>query len=226
LNKDQHLLFLSLTPDFDGMSLTVSELRDQLSSLSLDTRGNKQTLKSRLAKHNKSSTSPSRSATPPPIDNGRRPQGQEYDSYLVFDVEATCERLDGVPRLAFALVPTLTDQPFRARTNQIFADIDRYPNEIIEWPVILLQWRQIPSTSTSHSDPTTSEDTEESTTEGGEWRLEKVAEFHSYVKPTWNPILSQFCTELTGITQVRLLLFSFASYYATDSYTYMRIGRD
>lgn len=37
-------------------------------------------------------------------------------------------------------------------------------------------------------------------------RLEVVDEFRSFVKPTWRPQLSQFCTDLTGITQVRVLL--------------------
>ena len=32
--------------------------------------------------------------------------------------------------------------------------------------------------------------------------LEVVDTFHSYVRPTWRPVLSQFCTDLTGITQV------------------------
>jgi inhibitor of KinA sporulation pathway (predicted exonuclease) len=32
--------------------------------------------------------------------------------------------------------------------------------------------------------------------------LQKVAEFRSFVKPTWRPQLSPFCTALTGITQV------------------------
>lgn len=36
-------------------------------------------------------------------------------------------------------------------------------------------------------------------------RLEIVDEFRSFVKPTWRPRLSQFCTDLTGITQVRFL---------------------
>jgi len=31
------------------------------------------------------------------------------------------------------------------------------------------------------------------------------ATFHEYVRPVQNPILSEFCTELTGITQVRVL---------------------
>jgi 3'-5' exoribonuclease 1 len=57
-----------------------------------------------------------------------------------------------------------------------------WPNEIIEWPVCLLKWT-------------------------GRWDngmvgpLQKVAEFRSFVKPTWRPELSSFCTSLTGITQ-------------------------
>lgn len=34
-------------------------------------------------------------------------------------------------------------------------------------------------------------------------QLSKVAEFRSYVRPTWRPQLSAFCTALTGINQVR-----------------------
>jgi len=34
-------------------------------------------------------------------------------------------------------------------------------------------------------------------------------EFHSYVRPTVNPILSAFCTTLTGIQQVQSLGFLF-----------------
>lgn len=40
-------------------------------------------------------------------------------------------------------------------------------------------------------------------------QLEIVDEFRSFVKPTWRPQLSQFCTDLTGITQVRFLLLHF-----------------
>lgn len=49
-----------------------------------------------------------------------------------------------------------------------------YTHEIIEFPIIQLF---IPS-------------------------LEFGEEFHCYVKPTLNPILSPFCTQLTGIQQV------------------------
>jgi inhibitor of KinA sporulation pathway (predicted exonuclease) len=48
-----------------------------------------------------------------------------------------------------------------------------YPNEIIEFPVILIESRT----------------------------LRRVSEFHRFVRPVLNPILSPFCQELTGITQ-------------------------
>ena len=32
--------------------------------------------------------------------------------------------------------------------------------------------------------------------------FEVTAEFHKYVRPVWNPVLTKFCTELTGILQV------------------------
>jgi 3'-5' exoribonuclease 1 len=71
-----------------------------------------------------------------------------------------------------------------------------YPNEIIastsksyipalanyihqEWPVCLLGWRD--------------------KTKG---ILDIISEFRTFVKPTWRPELSEFCTRLTGITQV------------------------
>ncbi|GJN88727.1 hypothetical protein Rhopal_001693-T1 [Rhodotorula paludigena] len=142
---------------------TVSELRAALAALSLDSRGTKDTLKRRLAKHrSRSSASPPSPA--PPTQPRTRPGGQCYDSFLVFDVEATCEHIaEPWGKLAFA-----------------------YPNEIIEWPVILLQWQK----------------REQGEAEGGEqWDLVQVDEYHSYVRPVWAPKLSNFCMELTGITQ-------------------------
>lgn len=35
--------------------------------------------------------------------------------------------------------------------------------------------------------------------------LVTVDTFHSYVRPTWRPALSAFCTRLTGIEQVSAL---------------------
>lgn len=34
------------------------------------------------------------------------------------------------------------------------------------------------------------------------WELVPIEEFRRFVKPTWRPKLTQFCTDLTGITQV------------------------
>lgn len=39
-------------------------------------------------------------------------------------------------------------------------------------------------------------------------RLVTVDTFHSYVRPTWRPKLSEFCTNLTGIQQVSFWCFS------------------
>jgi 3'-5' exoribonuclease 1 len=33
-------------------------------------------------------------------------------------------------------------------------------------------------------------------------RLEVVDEFRTFVRPTWRPTLTEFCIELTGISQV------------------------
>jgi len=79
---------------------------------------------------------------------------QPLEYFLVLDVEATC-----------------------------VAGTDfNWPNEIIEWPVVLLTW--------------------DDRDEGGRANLLKVIdEFRSFVRPTWKPRLSEFCTSLTGITQ-------------------------
>jgi len=55
-------------------------------------------------------------------------------------------------------------------------------NEIIEFPVVLLRW-------------------EDKTPDGKASTLVKVDEFHTYVRPTFRPTLSTFCTSLTGISQ-------------------------
>ncbi|KAF9228000.1 hypothetical protein BS17DRAFT_774617 [Gyrodon lividus] len=60
-----------------------------------------------------------------------------------------------------------------------------WPNEIIEWPVCLLRWKT-------------------KSVKGKASQLEIVDEFRSFVKPTWRPQLSQFCTHLTGITQAQV----------------------
>ncbi|KAG6335879.1 hypothetical protein ID866_3216 [Astraeus odoratus] len=93
----------------------------------------------------------------PQIDAAR--VKQPYDAFLVLDVEATCMQGVGFD----------------------------WPNEIIEWPVCLLRWK-------------------DRSPKGMASELEIVDEFRSFVKPTWRPELSQFCTSLTGITQVQVNL--------------------
>lgn len=79
---------------------------------------------------------------------------QPWEYFLVLDVEATC-----LPSTDFT-----------------------WPNEIIEWPVILLAW-------------------DDKDDEGRASQLRVVDEFRSFVQPTWRPILTEFCTTLTGISQ-------------------------
>ncbi|KAL0577247.1 hypothetical protein V5O48_004735 [Marasmius crinis-equi] len=79
---------------------------------------------------------------------------QPFEAFLVLDVEGTCEEGSSFD----------------------------YPNEIIEMPVALMEWK--------------------SRLSGGKSReLVLKAEFHTFVKPSWKPALSTFCKKLTGITQ-------------------------
>ncbi|ORX87286.1 hypothetical protein BCR32DRAFT_228129 [Anaeromyces robustus] len=73
---------------------------------------------------------------------------QPYKYYCIIDYEATCD-VDG--------------------------GFD-YPNEIIEFPAILVR----------------------------SYTNEIESEFHEYVKPTNNPILTDYCKKLTGITQEQI----------------------
>ncbi|KAL4251632.1 3'-5' Exoribonuclease [Abortiporus biennis] len=118
--------------------------------------------KSQTTAHHSSNSSPLSSPTSPRIPTtmilepviDRTLVKQAYDAFLVLDVEATC--VQG-------------------------ADFN-YPNEIIEWPVLLLRWKDKDITGKAN-------------------KLEVVDEFRSFVKPVWRPQLSPFCTALTGITQ-------------------------
>ena len=92
----------------------------------------------------------------PPKHNARHPLGntdphwlQLFDYLIVVDFECTCER-----------------------------DQNNYPNEIIEFPAILVDVRR--------------------------GLVDKANSFHSFVKPWRNPKLTAFCTELTGITQAKV----------------------
>ncbi|KAK7043661.1 hypothetical protein VNI00_008272 [Paramarasmius palmivorus] len=96
----------------------------------------------------------------PPSSSEIKPQRkavttkQPFDAFLVVDFEGTCD--EG------------TDF--------------NYPNEIIEFPVFLVMWKDRQSN-------------------GKASELYVKSEFHTYVKPSWRPVLSAFCTNLTGITQ-------------------------
>ncbi|KAF8921519.1 ribonuclease H-like domain-containing protein [Mucidula mucida] len=80
----------------------------------------------------------------------KAPVFQPYDILLVVDFEGTCTETSGFD----------------------------YPNEIIEFPIVLLKW----------------EDKEKG-------KLVVHDEFRTMVHPTWKPNLTPFCTQLTGITQ-------------------------
>ncbi|WWC92713.1 uncharacterized protein L201_007672 [Kwoniella dendrophila CBS 6074] len=151
---------------------TVNQLKDGLRELGLDTKGKKETLWRRLvnAIHKASLRDPPTDDSEDDDDESSnssqeyikieneenitiRVLKQPYKSFLCFDVEATC------------------------RPGKEFD----WPNEIIEFPVVLLQWTEPDET--------------------GKRRLHKVDQFRSYVRPTWSPILTDFCKDLTGITQ-------------------------
>lgn len=85
--------------------------------------------------------------------------------------------------------------------SSLSRSLDSYPNEIIEWPVILLQWQRSTVGNRCEQDDDNDDDDDESEAEDKDWHLVQVDEFHSFVKPTWANRLSSFCTELTGITQ-------------------------
>ncbi|KIY65042.1 hypothetical protein CYLTODRAFT_424693 [Cylindrobasidium torrendii FP15055 ss-10] len=83
---------------------------------------------------------------------------QPFDAFLVVDFEGTCEQ----------------------------GSTFDYPNEIIEFPIVLARWEDKMASGPSR---------------GHAKKLSIVAEFHTFVRPTWRPKLTPFCTELTGITQ-------------------------
>jgi 3'-5' exoribonuclease 1 len=83
-------------------------------------------------------------------------------------------------------------------------DLD-WPNEIIEFPVVLLRWRQPLNTGDNSAGLLTDAPDVAGPSESGISQLYIASTFHSYVRPTWHPKLSTFCTSLTGITQVSSL---------------------
>ena len=98
---------------------------------------------------------------------------QPYDAFLVLDVEATC--LHGSDFQWPNEIIVRSSYRVWMRSHCSF--------QLQEWPVCLLKWIDKGSNGMAST-------------------LQKVAEFRSFVKPTWRPKLTPFCTSLTGITQV------------------------
>ncbi|CDZ97166.1 Predicted exonuclease [Phaffia rhodozyma] len=151
------------------------QLRQQLQQLGLSTQGKKETLLKRTRKA-WNELHGSQEVTSDGLDEESLTQDQtdffstikgRYHSFLVLDIEATCES---------------GDHKFG------------YPNEVIELPVVLLKWRARQKTDLS------SESCKESTSVTV-MELYIEDEFQSYVRPTFQPKLSTYCTTLTGINQ-------------------------
>ncbi|TKY90896.1 hypothetical protein EX895_000894 [Sporisorium graminicola] len=144
-------------------SLTVEQLRSKLQHLGLDTKGKKADLRSRLRKAIRNGSN----SPPAPSDESKVPHTTwepEFDTFLVLDVEATCE----------------ATRKYRNLQHGFETGNFQYPNEIIEFPVVLLRWNQ-----NLH-------------------QFDTAGVFHSYVRPTFRPRLTKFCRDLTGVTQAQV----------------------
>lgn len=141
-------------------SLTVEELRSRLHDFGLDTKGKKADLRLRLKKaiRNASDSPPAAAGQSQNEDTRWEP---EFDTFLVLDVEATCE----------------ATRKYRNLQHGYETGCFQYPNEIIEFPVVVLRWN------------------------ADSQQLDTIGVFHSYVRPTFRPRLTRFCRDLTGVTQ-------------------------
>ncbi|CAM0137046.1 hypothetical protein VKS41_008203 [Umbelopsis sp. WA50703] len=125
----------------------VAKMRLDLENLGWSSKGNKETLTKRLKKAQKVGKTAGTEQEVKAVETDsvqHGPPPQPFDYYLFFDVEATCEEND-----------------------------KRYPHEIIEFPVVLVDGKM----------------------------FKIVDQFRSYVKPSINPVLTDFCKKLTGISQ-------------------------
>ncbi|KAG0271983.1 3'-5' exoribonuclease 1, partial [Linnemannia exigua] len=164
----------------------VDDLREQLKQNGLDTRGNKSTLKARLRKHfKKDGGKPTTTTTTTAKDTGSNSDDNDDNEDGNEDEGSTSSK----PRQQEKQDHQHDDsnQSTALHKNSMYDyylcfDVEatcelgfrfEFPSEVIEFPVVLL-------------DGST---------------LEIVDEFHSYVRPTHRPILSDFCKELTGISQ-------------------------
>ena len=109
-------------------SLTVEELRSRLHDLGLDTKGKKADLRLRLKKAIRSgSNSPKSNPAADGSDSAVTTWEPEFDTFLVLDVEATCE----------------ATRKYRNLNHGFETGCFQYPNEIIEFPVVLLKWNAL-----------------------------------------------------------------------------------
>jgi hypothetical protein len=67
---------------------------------------------------------------------------------------------------------------------------------------VLLQWVEAEDDVNNTTSPSSSTSDTASTSSSSRKKLKRVDTFHSYARPTWRPELGEFCTNLTGITQV------------------------
>ncbi|KAF9931252.1 hypothetical protein FBU30_010577 [Linnemannia zychae] len=160
--------------------VVVDDIRDELKRLGLDTRGNKHTLKERLRKYRKKEnkativgvTGGQQSAT---LETTSYPESTNPQQSLPQANQEDKERENGT---YYQPLPHINSRYDYYLCFDVEATCElgfrfEFPSEIIEFPVVLL-------------DGST---------------LEIVDEFQSYVKPTHRPVLSDFCKELTGISQ-------------------------
>lgn len=162
-------------------SLSVEELREALKALNMDTTGNKETLKKRLRKKRKTmkaaeaeniQSNDAKNA----IGEGQLVEGPKKDDIGPSFTEEELKRFEAHTVKRATLPNPHSHEYFLCFDVEATCEPNGgfdYDNEIIEFPAVLLCART--------------------------W--ETVAEFHSFVKPTMKPALSQFCKELTGIAQ-------------------------
>ncbi|ORZ33357.1 ribonuclease H-like domain-containing protein [Catenaria anguillulae PL171] len=190
------------TPNPHGLStLTRAELVAQLEALGLPTVGNKEALKKRLRDHRRREAERNKANRHRSGGNGSgvatKKLGIPTLSADMLDEEPKLDAAlaDGMDKLSIKAEGTMNGgEQSKAQVADeqedalsvgpdwiLVMDFEatcepdkafNYFNEIIEFPCLLLN---------RHGD--------------------FVAEFHSYVRPTLNPKLSEYCSQLTGVTQ-------------------------
>ncbi|KAG9073010.1 hypothetical protein KI688_000791 [Linnemannia hyalina] len=170
----------------------VEDIREQLNQLGLDTRGNKSALKKRLRKHLKkdAKTSFTKDSNSSDDDNDEDEEGTTSKPQKPLDEKKQQQKPSDEkkqPQKQQELEQDVGQSQKKLHKNSRYDyylcfDVEatcelgfrfEFPSEVIEFPIVLL-------------DGST---------------LEIVDEFHSYVRPIHRPILSDFCKELTGISQ-------------------------